>query len=197
MHMDRAWVAGVRPGLPELPAARRARYAEAGLDVDQAGILSDAPPVLRGIFDEAVTAGAPAKSAANWLTGEVTAWMRRTETDPGAISLSGAQLTELVALVDEGTVSASAAKEVLEGVLAGEGDPCQVAESRDLVQISDSSALEAAVDEALAANPNAVANYHAGEAKVVGFLVGQVMRATQGKADPKIVNELLIAKLGG
>lgn len=169
----------------------------AGLDVDQAGILSDAPPALRTIFDAAVIADAPARSAANWLTGEVTAWMRRTGTDPEAISLSGPQLAELVAVVEEGTVSASAAKEVLEGVLSGEGGPRQVAESRDLIQISDTSALEEAVDEALAANPDAVANYQAGEAKVVGFLVGQVMRATQGKADPKVVNELLTAKLGG
>jgi aspartyl-tRNA(Asn)/glutamyl-tRNA(Gln) amidotransferase subunit B len=195
MHMDSTWVDDVRSSLPELPAARRARYVEAGLDVDLAGILSDVPAVLRGIFDEAVRAGAPAKSAANWLTGEVTAWMRRSGAD--AVSLSGAQLSELVALVDEGTVSASAAKEVLEGVLGGEGDPGQVAEARDLIQISDSSALEAAVDEALAANPDAVANYQAGEAKVVGFLVGQVMRVTQGKADPKLVNEILVKRLSG
>ena len=197
MYMDPSWVETVRSGLPELPAARRARYVETGLDVDQAGVLSDAPAALRAVYDKAVIAGAPAKSAVNWLTGEVTAWMRRTGTDPEAISLTGPQLAELVVLVDEGTISASAAKEVLEGVLSGEGDPRQVAESRDLVQISDTSALNSAVEEALAANPDAVANYRAGETKVVGFLVGQVMRATQGKADPKVVNELLTAKLDG
>jgi aspartyl-tRNA(Asn)/glutamyl-tRNA(Gln) amidotransferase subunit B len=129
------------------------------------------------------------------LTGEVTAWLRRTETDPDALPLSGPQLAQLVAMVDDRTVSSSAAKGVLEGVLAGHGDPRDVAESRDLIQISDTSALEAAVDETLAANPDAVANYQAGETKVVGFLVGQVMRATQGKADPKVVNELLTVKL--
>jgi aspartyl-tRNA(Asn)/glutamyl-tRNA(Gln) amidotransferase subunit B len=197
MYMDPSWVETVRSGLPELPAARRARYVETGLDVDQAGVLSDAPAALRAVYDEAVIAGAPARSAANWLTGEVTAWMRRTGTDPVALSLTGPQLAELVVLVDEGTISASAAKEVLEGVLSGEGDPRQVAGSRDLVQISDTSALNTAVEEALAANPDAVANYRAGETKVVGFLVGQVMRATQGKADPKVVNELLTAKLDG
>jgi len=197
MHMDSVWVDAVRSGLPELPAARRARYVVSGLEVDQAGILSDAPLELRDIFDAAVIAGAPARSAANWLIGEVTAWMRRTGADPGAVSLSGPHLAQLVSLVDDGTVSASAAKEVLEGVLGGEGDPRQVAETRDLVQISDTSALEAAVDEALAANPDAVANYQAGETKVVGFLVGQVMRATHGKADPKIVNQLLTTRLDG
>ncbi|HEX6299509.1 MAG TPA: Asp-tRNA(Asn)/Glu-tRNA(Gln) amidotransferase subunit GatB [Acidimicrobiia bacterium] len=195
MHMDRSWVETIRSGLPELPAARRSRYLEAGLEVDLAGILSDTPAVLREIFDTAVTAGAPARSAANWLTGEVTAWLRRTESNPEQISLSGEQLAELVAMTDDGTVSSSAAKEVLEGVLAGDGDPRDVAASRDLVQISDMSALEAAVDEALAANPDAVANFQAGEQKVVGFLVGQVMRATQGKADPRVVNELITKKL--
>jgi aspartyl-tRNA(Asn)/glutamyl-tRNA(Gln) amidotransferase subunit B len=197
MHMDRSWVEGIRSGLPELPAARRSRYVEAGLEVALAGVMSDAPLALRELFDSASGAGASARSAANWLTGEVTAWLRRTETDPDALTLSGPQLAELVAMVDDRTVSSSAAKEVLEGVLTGAGDPRDVAESRDLIQISDTSALEAAVDETLAANPDAVANFQAGEGKVVGFLVGQVMRATQGKADPKLVNELLTAKLQG
>ena len=197
MHMDRSWVESIRSGLPELPAARRSRYVEAGLEVGQAGVMSDAPLALRELFDSAIEAGAPARSAANWLTGEVTAWLRRTETDPDALPLSGPQLAELVVMVDDRTVSSSAAKEVLEGVLTGAGGPRDVAESRDLIQISDTSALEAAVDETLAANPDAVANFQAGETKVVGFLVGQVMRATQGKADPKLVNELLTAKLQG
>jgi aspartyl-tRNA(Asn)/glutamyl-tRNA(Gln) amidotransferase subunit B len=197
MHMDRSWVESIRSGLPELPAARRSRYVEAGLEDGQAGVMSDAPLALRELFDSAIEAGAPARSAANWLTGEVTAWLRRTETDPDALPLSGPQLAELVVMVDDRTVSSSAAKEVLEGVLTGAGGPRDVAESRDLIQISDTSALEAAVDETLAANPDAVANFQAGETKVVGFLVGQVMRATQGKADPKLVNELLTAKLQG
>ena len=98
-------------------------------------------------------------------------------------------------IVDEGLVSSSAAKEVLEGVLEGEGGPREVAEGRDLVQISDASALEEVVERVIATNPEAVANYQAGEQKVVGFLVGQVMRETQGKADPAMVNKLLREKL--
>jgi len=197
MHMDEDWVEEVRSGLPELPAARRARYVEFGLDVGHAGVLSDAPPTIRQLFDVAVGAGAAPKPAANWLTGEVIGWLRRTESDPVTVSLTGSQLAELVAMVDDGTVSSTAAKEVLDGVLGGEGDPRAVATARDLIQISDTSALEAVVDEALAENPEAVANYEGGETKVVGFLVGQVMRATQGKADPKLVNELLTKRLRG
>jgi aspartyl-tRNA(Asn)/glutamyl-tRNA(Gln) amidotransferase subunit B len=99
-------------------------------------------------------------------------------------------------MIEEGTVSSSAAKDVLDGVLAGEGSPREVAAGRDLVQISDVSALESAVEEALAANPDAVASFRSGETKVVGFLVGQVMRATEGRADPKLVSEMITSRLG-
>jgi aspartyl-tRNA(Asn)/glutamyl-tRNA(Gln) amidotransferase subunit B len=196
LHLDRDWVDQVRSTIPELPAARRSRYVASGLDADLAGVLSDAAPALRGIFDAATGAGAPARAAANWLTGEVTAWLRRTGSHPDGVGLSGAQLAELVRLVEDGTVSSSAAKDVLEGVLSGEGDPGEVAAARDLLQISDDSALEAAVAEVLEQSPDAVASYRSGETKVVGFLVGQVMRATQGKADPRRVTELLVEALG-
>lgn len=195
MVMDPGWVDEVRAGLPELPAGRRRRYGLVGLDPATAEVLSAAPEELRSVFDQALVAGASPKPAANWLTGEVTAWMRRTGTDPGELALTGGQLAELVAIVEEGTVSSSAAKEVLEGVLDGEGDPRAVAETRDLVQISDASTLVKVVKDVLAGNPDAVESFRDGEQKVVGFLVGQVMRATQGKADPKMVNELLRREL--
>lgn len=191
MVMGTDWVDEVRATLPEMPAERRQRYLVLGLEDDLAGVLSDADSQLRQVFDDSVAAGAVPKSAALWLTGEVTAWLRRTDTPVAELTMDGANLAELVAIVEEGVVSSSAAKEVMEGVLEGEGSPREVAESRDLVQISDTSALEAAVAEVLESNPDAVDSYQAGEQKVVGFLVGQVMRATQGKADPKMVNELL------
>jgi len=197
MVMSEEWIDEVRATLPELPAARRASYEGHGLDSDLAEVLSAAPKELRNIYFEAISDGAPPKAVANWLTGEVTAWIRRNESDPADISLSGPHLGELVSMVEDGTVSSSAAKDVLEGVLEGEGSPRTVAESRDLVQISDTGALEEAVLGVLAENPDAVESYQGGEEKVVGFLVGQVMRATQGKADPKMVNQILTEKLQG
>lgn len=191
MAMSSQWVDDVRATLPELPAERRARYVESGLEADLAAVLSDTPTKVRSVFDEAHTRGAQAKPAALWLTGEVTAWLRRTDTDADALALSGNSLAELVTIVSEGVVSSSAAKEVLEGVLEGEGSPREVAEARDLVQISDTSTLESAVSHVLQDNPDAVDSYRAGEQKVVGYLVGQVMQHTQGKADPKLVNEML------
>ena len=195
MVMSASWVDEVRVGLPELPAERKARYSNEGLDPDLAGVLSSSPVEVRDIFEAATAAGADHRRAANWLVGEVTAWLRRTETDPAKLPLGGEQLAELVEIVDEGVVSSSAAKVVLEGVLQGEGSPREVAEARDLVQISDMSAIEEIVAKVLADNPEAVDSYAAGEEKVVGFLVGQVMTASRGKADPKLVSELLRKKL--
>ena len=192
--IDAAWRQAIAADLPELPAERRAGYARAGVDPQVASVLADADPALRALYAEAVEAGADARIAANWVTGEVTAWLRREESD--SLPVSGGQLAELVGMVADGVVSATAAKDVLDGVMRGEGDPRQVATDRDLTQLTDSSAIEAAVDAVLAENPDAIERYRGGETKVVGFLVGQVMRATQGKADPKAVNQLLASKLG-
>jgi hypothetical protein len=151
--------------------------------------------MIEGLYDAAKAVGAESVSAANWVTGELTAWMRRGGDDIEDVPMTGDQLAELLAILADGTVSSSAAKDVLEGVLAGEGDPREVATARDLIQISDTAALEEAVALVLDSNPDAVASFHSGEAKVVGFLVGQVMRSTQGKADPKQVNDIIRRKL--
>ncbi len=195
MVMSASWVDEIKQGLPELPADRRDRYSQAGLDGDLAGVLSSSPAEIRAVYENATTAGADHRRAANWLVGEVTAWLRRTGTDPAELPFDGPQLAELVEIVDEGHVSSSAAKEVLEGVLGGEGQPLEVAKARDLIQISDASALDEIVAGVLADNPEAVDSYAAGEQKVIGFLVGQVMKESQGKADPKLVNQLLRDRL--
>ncbi len=193
MVFDRDWVESVRERLPELPAERRKRYADLGLDPGQVSALSAMSAPARTLFDDAVAVGAPAPLVSNWVTGEIAAYLRRTGVEIPAIS--GVELAELVEIVRDGTVSATAAKEVLEGVLAGEGTPRQVAGARDLIQVSDRSMLVDAVEAVVAANPDAVSRYRDGEAKVVGFLVGQVMKETQGKADPRLVNELLAEAL--
>lgn len=190
--IDAEWRSRIAGRLPELPATRRARYLDAGVDPQVAQVLADSIPDLRTIYDESVSVGAEPRVAAHWVTGEVTAWTRR-EDAPARIT--GGQLAELTAMVADGIVSASAAKDVLDGVLRGEGGPQVVAETRDLLQMTDAGALEAAVDDVLAAHADAVERYRNGEQKVVGFLVGQVMRVTQGKADPSAVNELLASKL--
>lgn len=191
MVIDDNWVDRVRASLPELPAAREARYVAVGLDPALAGVLSSSDIELRALHEKAVANGADPRVAANWVTGEITAWMRRTDTAPAALHMTGARLAELLALIDDGTVSSSAAKEVLDGVLGGEGDPAQVARARDLVQISDAGEIERIVDVVLLENPDAMESLRSGEQKVLGFLVGLVMKTTQGKADPRLVSEIL------
>ncbi|HEY6627936.1 MAG TPA: Asp-tRNA(Asn)/Glu-tRNA(Gln) amidotransferase subunit GatB [Acidimicrobiia bacterium] len=195
MVLDREWVDRIRQTLPELPAQRRERYLADGLGDALAGVLAAVDPALRLIYQGAVEAGADPKSAANWITGEVIGWLRRHDVAAADLRLDGAALAELVAMIGSGEVSSSAAKEVLDGVLAGEGSPREVAASRDLVQVSDRESLGAVVSEVLTANPKAVEGYRSGDQKVVGFLVGQVMKATGGKADPRLVDALLREQL--
>jgi aspartyl-tRNA(Asn)/glutamyl-tRNA(Gln) amidotransferase subunit B len=127
----------------------------------------------------------------------VVAWLRRTEADASTVRLDGVSLAELIQMIEEGSVSSSAAKEILDGVMSGEGSPREVAEVRDLLQVSDAGALEVVVASVLADNPGAVDEFRNGEEKVLGYLVGQVMKATQGKADPRLVNQLLRDEMSG
>ncbi|MEX1125745.1 MAG: Asp-tRNA(Asn)/Glu-tRNA(Gln) amidotransferase subunit GatB [Acidimicrobiia bacterium] len=195
MVLNREWVQQIRETLPELPAQRRERYRDDGLAEALAGVLSAADRALRHIYEDAVAGGADPKAAANWVTGEVIGWSRREDVDSSELQLDGVALAELVGMVGEGRISSSAAKDVLDGVLRGEGSPGQVAAARDLIQISDRTSLGALVAEVLEANPKAVEGYRGGDEKVVGFLVGQLMKATQGKADPRVVDELLREQL--
>jgi aspartyl-tRNA(Asn)/glutamyl-tRNA(Gln) amidotransferase subunit B len=190
LEVDEAWRQRVIDSLPELPSMRRSRYLAAGVDDATASSLMD-DEMLGGLFEAAVAAGADARIVGNWLTGEVVAYTRQEELDVAATGLEAADLAELASMVADGTVSASAAKDVLRGVLAGEGRPRAVAEARDLLQISDTGLIEAEVDAVLAAHPDELARMRAGDMKPVGYLVGQVMRATGGRADPKLVSELL------
>jgi aspartyl-tRNA(Asn)/glutamyl-tRNA(Gln) amidotransferase subunit B len=195
MVLDEQWVADIADRLPETPGSRRRRYTEAGLDAHSAAVLTAAEPGLRSIFEEAVEAGADPAAAANWITGELTALLRREDIPLESTGVDGAAIAELTGMVSAGDLSASAAKEVLAGVVAGEGTPRQVAEGRDLIQISDTGALVGIVDSVLGENPDAVERYRAGEKKVIGFLVGAVMRSSGGKADPRLVNQLLSQRL--
>lgn len=195
MVLDAGWIDEIRSGLPETPAARRRRYVATGLDLHTAGILTAADARLRHLYEAAVEAGAPPPAAANWVTGELTAHLRRLDRSPEQVGIDGVALAELVAMVGQGDLSASAAKEVLAGMIEGEGSAREVAEGRDLLQMSDRGALDEIVASVLAGNADAVDRYRAGEEKVMGFLVGAVMRASGGKADPQLAGRLLRERL--
>jgi aspartyl-tRNA(Asn)/glutamyl-tRNA(Gln) amidotransferase subunit B len=196
LEVDDAWRRRVEDSLPELPARRRSRYLAAGVDAATVATLVDDSD-LASLFDGAVSEGAAPVLAANWLTGETVAYLRQEDVSLDATSLTSADLVALSSLVSEDVVSASAAKEILRAVLAGEGRPQEVAEARDLIQISDAGVLEAEVDAVLTSHPEEFERMRGGDLKPVGYLVGQVMRATGGRADPRKVSEILRSRAGG
>ena len=187
----------IRAALPELPAARRARFADLGLDAAAVAALMSADPALSGLLEDAVAGGGDPRTISNWLLGEVTAFLRRGPAALDDVPLTAGHLRELEQLVAAGDLSATAAKQVLNGVMEGEGSPATVARERDLIQISDTGRLAAEIDRVLADHPDEYRQLMDGEAKVVGFLVGQVMKATSGKADPKAVSTILREKARG
>jgi aspartyl-tRNA(Asn)/glutamyl-tRNA(Gln) amidotransferase subunit B len=194
LQVTRATQDEIRTTIPELPAQRRARYLSAGTDSVTAGVLVDTQD-LGALFDEAVDSGASGRAVGIWLTGEVIAYTRRNEISVAATPLTAGHLTELTSMVGDDKLSSSAAKEVLIAVLDGEGRPSEIAEAKDLLQVSDTGAIEAAIDSVLSENPDAVEKIAAGDMKPFGFLTGQVMRQMGGRADPKVVQETLRAKL--
>jgi aspartyl-tRNA(Asn)/glutamyl-tRNA(Gln) amidotransferase subunit B len=191
--VDDSWRERVVASLPELPAVRRRRVAETGVDRQTAAVIVEAGD-LADLFDESVAAGADPRMVGNWLTGDVVAYLRRRETTLAETHLVGDHLRELGDMVASGSLSSTAAKDVLGYVLDGEGRPGDVAASHDLIQISDEGALEGEIAKVLAASPDVLERLQAGDMKPIGFLVGQVMKATSGKADPKVVSELIRSK---
>ena len=191
------WREAIRESLPELPATRRSRYAALGLDPGSVAVLISGGSLLTGLFEEAVERGADSKLIANWLTGEVLAFLRRESVELAETALTGEHLWELEGMYSRGDLSSTAAKQVLVGVLGGEGSPVEVAESRDLIQLSDAGALAVQVDQVLADHPAEHQRLKDGDSKVIGYLVGQVMRITAGKADPKVVSTILRERAEG
>ncbi|AKQ57560.1 Asp-tRNA(Asn)/Glu-tRNA(Gln) amidotransferase subunit GatB [Bordetella hinzii] len=193
------WVDAVRAKMPELPSAMRARFvADYGLPAYDAAQLT----VSRGLaaYFEDVARALPsgqAKLAANWIMGELAATLNREEKDIAQTPVQAAQLAALINRIIDGTISNKIARDVFAAMWAGENgaDPDAIIEARGLKQISDTGAIGAMIDEVLAAHPAIVAEYRAGKEKAFNSLVGQIMKAARGKANPQQVNELLKAKL--
>ena len=188
------WIDAVRAKLPELPDARVSRLGDTwGLSAYDARQLVESPK-LADLFEGAMEAAGAraavlAKPAANILINDVAV------VEGDASELTAARLVALVALVADGVISSKQAREVLSAVFAGEGDPEAIVEARGMRQVSDTAAIGAVVDAVLAANADAVERYRAGNAKLIGFFVGQCMKEMRGKGNPQVINEILAAKL--
>jgi aspartyl-tRNA(Asn)/glutamyl-tRNA(Gln) amidotransferase subunit B len=190
----REWVDQIRAGLPELPAARRVRLqAEWGLsDLDMTSLRN------AGALDlvaETVAAGARPEQARNWWLGELSRRANESGTELGALPVTPAQVARVSELVASGALNAKLARQVLDGVLAGEGSPDEIVAARGLSVLSDDAALLAAIDEAIAANPDVAGKIRSGKTAAAGVLVGAVMTATRGQADASRARELILQRL--
>jgi len=196
LELDDAYIEKTRRALPELPDARKRRFeAEYGLRLYDASLLT-ASREAADFFEAAVSAsGGDARACANWMTGELTAALNRSGLGIEQSPVSPEMLGAMVRRINDGTISGKIAKEVFEAMWASEGDADSVIESRGLKQVTDTAEIERMVDEVLARHPEQVTDFRAGKEKLLGFFVGQVMKASRGKANPQQVNELLRRKL--
>ena len=194
--MTAADVERIRADVPMLKNERVAKYTgQYGLPEYDAGILTSDREIA-DLFDGAVELGAAPKKASNYIMSEVLRKGKTEGSEDVTVGISSRQLYEILSLVDNGTVSLAATREVLENIWLSDKSPAAAVEALGLKQNNDSGAIEAVLKEIIAANPKVVADYKAGNAKVTAFFVGQVMKATKGKANPKIINELLPKLIG-
>ncbi|GAA0410628.1 Asp-tRNA(Asn)/Glu-tRNA(Gln) amidotransferase subunit GatB [Paenibacillus motobuensis] len=195
LYIDEDWKARIRASIPELPDARKARYTkDYGLpDYDAAVITSSKP--LADLFESSLEHTSDAKSVSNWIMGELLGYLNSNGLELAAVKLTGQGLGEMVNLIEKGTISSKIAKTVFKEMLQSGKLPQQIVEEQGLVQISDEGAILAIVQEVVANNPASVQDYQAGKEKAIGFLVGQVMKQSKGKANPGLVNKLLIEVL--
>ncbi|MEL6223249.1 MAG: Asp-tRNA(Asn)/Glu-tRNA(Gln) amidotransferase subunit GatB [Cyanobacteria bacterium J06626_14] len=181
--------------LPELPAEKRHRYQdELELSAYDARVLTDDRTVAE-YFEAAVSAGGSPKLASNWITQDISAYLNKNKLTIDAIAIKPGDLAELVGLIEKNTISNKIGKDILPELLEKGGSPKALVEKKGLVQVSDPSAIEPLIDEVLAAHPEELEKYRGGKKKMLGFFVGQVMKKSKGKADPKLTNQLLQKKL--
>ncbi len=184
-----------KKSLPELPDARRARMInDFGLSAYDAGIITNSRAMAE-YFDAVVKENVDAKLAANWIMGDLSKNLNTENKTIAESPVSAANLAKMIKLIQEGTISSKIAKTVFEEMWKNDADPAVIVKEKGLVQITDTNAIEKIIDAVLADNPKPVADYNGGNAKSIGFLVGQVMKASRGKANPGMVNKLLKEKL--
>jgi len=186
-----AWLAE----LPELPAHKRHRYeTDLGLSAYDTRVLTDERTTAE-YFEAVVAAGANPKQAANWIMGDITAYLKTEKKSITELPFTPGGLAELIGLIEKGMISSKIAKDILPELLEKGGNPQALVEEKGLIQMSDTGELEKLIDEVLAAHPEELAQYRAGKTKLQGFFVGQMMKKTGGRADPKLTNQLLQKKL--
>jgi len=189
--IDDAWIEAVRQGLPELPLEKRERFVrDYGISGYDAGVLT-AGRALADYYEAVVRLCGQPKIAANWVMGDLMRFLNEDKRGIRDCPITPASLAEMIRLIQDGTISGKMAKEVSEAMYRTGRGPEAIIREKGLVQITDEGALAGTIAEIIGQNPVQVAQYRAGKEKVFGFFVGQVMKATQGKANPQVINDLL------
>jgi len=195
--IDDEWKSRVKASIPELPDARKARYAEEhGLPSYDADVITSSM-ALADFFEESLNYTKDAKAVANWIMGDLLAHLNANNLEMSDVKITGQGLGEMIGLIEKGTISSKIAKTVFKEMIDSGKAPQAIVEEKGLVQISDEGAIKAIVDKVVEANPQSVEDYRAGKDKAIGFLVGQVMKESRGKANPALVNQLLAERLKG
>jgi aspartyl-tRNA(Asn)/glutamyl-tRNA(Gln) amidotransferase subunit B len=195
IYIDEDWKSRIRAEIPELPDQRQKRYIEElGLPVYDAKVLT-VTKEMADFFEGTVNAGADAKMASNWMMGDVSAYLNAEGKELHQVALTSEGLASMIKLIDNGTISSKIAKTVFKELIENGGDAEKIVKEKGLVQISDEGTLLKIISEVLDANPQSIEDFKNGKNKAVGFLVGQLMKATKGQANPQMVNQLLQQEL--
>jgi aspartyl-tRNA(Asn)/glutamyl-tRNA(Gln) amidotransferase subunit B len=192
LYIDDEWKARVRASIPELPDSRKARYVqEYGLPSYDAEVIT-ASKQLADFFEDSLNYTKDAKAVSNWIMGDLLGYLNANNLEFSQVKVTGQGLGEMIGLIEKGTISGKIAKTVFKEMLETGKAPQTIVEEKGLVQINDEGAIKAVVEKVVANNPQSVADFKAGKEKAIGFLVGQVMRETKGKANPGLVNKLIV-----
>ena len=195
IHIGDEWIKEVEASIPEMPDMRRKRYTDDwGIPAYDAGVLTQTKE-MSDFYDETVAAGADPKLAANWLMGEVNAYLNSKQVELQDTALTPEHLATMIQLIEDETISSKIAKKVFQEIIKNDTEPKAWVESKGMVQLSDPSQLQPIIDEVLDNNEQSIEDFKNGKDRAVGFLVGQIMQKTRGMANPKMVNKLLMASL--
>lgn len=194
-EIDNAWVDKIRESLPEMPKDRRQRYInELGIPEYDAKVLTLSKE-MSDFFEETIQQGADAKQASNWLMGDVSAYLNSEKLDLADTQLTASNLAGMIQLISDGTISSKIAKKVFQELIEKGGEPKEIVEANGWIQLSDPAQLLPMINEVLDNNQQSIDDFKNGKDKAIGFLVGQIMKSTKGKANPGVVNKLLKEEL--
>ena len=193
--MSDEYIENIKKSLPELPESRKKRYIEEYDLTEKAANFVTSSKYYSNLFEEAIEICKNPKIAGNLIMSDIARILNEREEEPEALKFTGKELGELITLIDKGTISSAIAKKVLEELFNEVKMPSKIIEEKGWVQISDENAIKEVVEKVLSANPQSISDYKAGKDKALGFLVGQAMKETKGKANPQLLNKLFLEEL--